>query len=115
MGKHGISVKFNRGVIYISPLIRYTGSDGERYVQLQRLKLPRNNGKAILAGNEGKGAAVVPFHLKLTRVVYEIDGSLSVGRHRGIGIAHLREPDAGAGRILLLHKFHPFGILSHCL
>ena len=63
--------------------------------------------------DEGEGAAVVPNHLKLACIVDVVNGSLGTGRYRSVRIVHFRKPDTCAGWKLLLHKFHPFGVLPH--
>ena len=97
-------------VIEIAVLVPLVEISGQGHIQLEGGQLGRQHREAVLAGNKCQRPAVIPFHVDLPRIVYEVYFTLRAGENGRVGVFHRIEPDAGAGGILLLDKIHHFSV-----
>ena len=95
-------------IIHVAPVIFFEEVCGQRHVQLHGGGFGSYQSEAVLAGDEAKGATVVPFHVESTPII-DVNQCSHRTRFNGrIGIFHLCKPDPRAFGVLLPKELDEF-------
>ena len=96
-------------IVQIAVLIVSDQVGGQGHIQLERGQFRGEDGKAVLPDDHAQIPAIVPMYVEGPRIVDVFQFSRAAGRD-GIRIvlAHLPEPDAGTGGVLLPEELQPF-------
>ena len=100
-------------IVKLAILVSLVEIGGQGHIQLEGGELGRQHREAVLAGNKCQRPTVIPFHVELPRIAYEVYFALGAGKNGRVGIVHRIKPDASAGGILFLDKIHHFSLHTH--